>query len=1257
MRNIITGIFIIVLSVVTSQAAYAVAVGKFVKVEGRVDITRPGKPAELVNVGTEIFEKDIIRSKSNSKAEILFSDGNVLRLAQKTRVEVSEYISDSNRRSTILNLFRGKIQNKVKKLFGSIFGDDKNRYEVHTRTSVCGVRGTDFFMSYQNGVSGATFKEGFGYVYNINRPDNVLEVQAGQSMIISGPNASPIVRSITREEINRHEEETTPAEEESLYEEGSSGEEEGITGESAAEEAESNESERPEPGVDSNDDETGGGFEPDASIGDPMLADSPEENNPPADNPFDPIAQEFNDPYIPPEISVSKPGISGQLMGLVYGRHYEGEFILPRSTDPHRSGYTGRIEEATYRYDYFLMNDGITYLRGSAESEITDTDTWTMYNYLPDGTLVTETGGADGFIPQITESSWGGSLAFLANPPSAAYISRFSPNPFDTTIITGIGSFEGEILGMSSGIWSTTETAPIDISFEGQYTSPGNPVTLFRSRWSGSYDGGTYFGFFSGDEANARGLVHALYINPEGTEVGILKTEFTGLVDNDGNWDSTMYSVQVPGVTPATPGSVTNANFLASIGNGKLEVERLTGSFSGSNGTTIKAHGFGNTSYLLGHDWGIFDLAFGYAKYDENAVSSSWAGSISGFGAFGGNDGGMWFADITGDEWGPNGIRGTLNGKFITMTQVGTIEGNLIGPDGISGDWTAVSQGTWQKTNDLQFSSRLDGSLFLIRPEEGGSYWMSGNDSTYSYHYDLYSHEGGFHFYNAGNGTDTYMQINAWDFDGTVADFYRQDWIYNHATYAYIGYSSVPATGFILQNLRDNPGLYTGGITWENHDPWTSYNMFNTGWFEGILGGLDNPWSATSTNPADITLLGFYEVPFYVTSSQPVIFAIDIESQNSIGGAYSGFMGGVLGSSTRGNIYAIYINPGNNAGVLIGDFQGSADLISGIWEAGGGIYPVQLFSSIGETPTTLLNSVEETPYHFWDNNSMYTSPGGDGSFYNGSGTAIGDFEIGGGQLFNKKITGQSWGVWQNVIGGAYSGTPGNNWTMNLHHEMWDESTGNISGIIAKYGVSGGTWSGNRIEADVLGAWVDLSDVVVGVSSGKISGTYDPTQMTWQTAGAGAWIRTDQFIDMATTTAGRATLAGLNIPAIEIGRTTLSGTGSTISVTMTDVTFFASSTGGNPRIWATDNISGTYSVTPYMGDYVYMTDSNRTISAELTVKNWDNNRWAADISNGNGTLNRSDVAGTANVQFSGVAGGAYTGTTSGSFSGEGAGVVR
>ena len=75
MRKIITFILCILFLSITSVSAQAKSVGKFTKVEGRVDITSPGDSARLAFPGAVIFEKDIIRAKSRSKAEILFNDG------------------------------------------------------------------------------------------------------------------------------------------------------------------------------------------------------------------------------------------------------------------------------------------------------------------------------------------------------------------------------------------------------------------------------------------------------------------------------------------------------------------------------------------------------------------------------------------------------------------------------------------------------------------------------------------------------------------------------------------------------------------------------------------------------------------------------------------------------------------------------------------------------------------------------------------------------------------------------------------------------------------------------------------------------------------------------------------------------------------------------------------------------------------------------------------------------------------------------
>ena len=108
--------------------AQAAPIGEFSKVEGRVDITSPGGSARPVETGDVVSVGDIIRTKSGSKAEITFIDESIIRIAQRSRVEIDEYMVEEDNRSGMFNLFRGKIQNIVKKS-GGIFGfRKKNKY-------------------------------------------------------------------------------------------------------------------------------------------------------------------------------------------------------------------------------------------------------------------------------------------------------------------------------------------------------------------------------------------------------------------------------------------------------------------------------------------------------------------------------------------------------------------------------------------------------------------------------------------------------------------------------------------------------------------------------------------------------------------------------------------------------------------------------------------------------------------------------------------------------------------------------------------------------------------------------------------------------------------------------------------------------------------------------------------------------------------------------------------------------------------------
>ena len=211
LRTILCFLGILTISFFFPVSVQAAPVGKFTFLSGRVDITSPGQAARPVQLNDDVAVGDIVRAKSRSRAEITFVDGNILRLAQNTRVEITEYMVGQEETRGSLHLYRGKIQSVVKTVLGRIFGREKrNRYEVRTPTAVCGVRGTNFFTWHTKAGSGAAFKEGQGYAYSAGRPEDMRYLSAGQAMLVVSPFEPPLIRPATPFELEQHFDDTRP---------------------------------------------------------------------------------------------------------------------------------------------------------------------------------------------------------------------------------------------------------------------------------------------------------------------------------------------------------------------------------------------------------------------------------------------------------------------------------------------------------------------------------------------------------------------------------------------------------------------------------------------------------------------------------------------------------------------------------------------------------------------------------------------------------------------------------------------------------------------------------------------------------------------------------------------------------------------------------------------------------------------------------------------------------------------------------------
>ncbi|KWT75272.1 FecR family protein [Candidatus Magnetominusculus xianensis] len=207
----------LVLSVLLiSTVVYAEAeIGKVTFVEGKADILRGGNlPAKPLQLNDPVFEKDTIRTKAASKLEISFKDGNVLRLAQSTRIDISEYISDNTQSKSTVKLPRGHVRAVVDKDIAKRIADAPaaNRFEVHTPNVVAGVRGSDGDIMFEpaSGDTIVAIREGVFYVYNLRFPDKSTDITAGNMVVI--PQSAPPgqQRPISNTETQRNEKATDP---------------------------------------------------------------------------------------------------------------------------------------------------------------------------------------------------------------------------------------------------------------------------------------------------------------------------------------------------------------------------------------------------------------------------------------------------------------------------------------------------------------------------------------------------------------------------------------------------------------------------------------------------------------------------------------------------------------------------------------------------------------------------------------------------------------------------------------------------------------------------------------------------------------------------------------------------------------------------------------------------------------------------------------------------------------------------------------
>lgn len=102
------------------------------------DGSNEGIPLEI---GSKIYILDRIVTETDTKIQLVFRDDSVVTIGEMSELVVSQdsYNFLLRKRETTLSLLKGKVRSVV----GDSYSQGGSKFEVHTRTAIAGVRGTE----------------------------------------------------------------------------------------------------------------------------------------------------------------------------------------------------------------------------------------------------------------------------------------------------------------------------------------------------------------------------------------------------------------------------------------------------------------------------------------------------------------------------------------------------------------------------------------------------------------------------------------------------------------------------------------------------------------------------------------------------------------------------------------------------------------------------------------------------------------------------------------------------------------------------------------------------------------------------------------------------------------------------------------------------------------------------------------------------------------------------------------------------------
>lgn len=204
MRLLLTFAFIVTMGASISAFAQS-SHGVFKVVKGDVTVTAKDGKTTKAKIGMKVQPGEKIKAGPDSRAKIVMVDNNELNVSPDSEIVIEQYNykPDQNDKNVLINVIYGKMRAKVNQKYDG----DTNKFQVKTRSAVAGVRGTDFFTSYQpttNETRVVTFEGqvAFGLPGPNGTIRNAVLVGVGQTTSVTGNTPPPPPVEVPKSEMS-----------------------------------------------------------------------------------------------------------------------------------------------------------------------------------------------------------------------------------------------------------------------------------------------------------------------------------------------------------------------------------------------------------------------------------------------------------------------------------------------------------------------------------------------------------------------------------------------------------------------------------------------------------------------------------------------------------------------------------------------------------------------------------------------------------------------------------------------------------------------------------------------------------------------------------------------------------------------------------------------------------------------------------------------------------------------------------------------